>query len=159
MRRIATAQFSSNWSITRGTVDVRESGFWTYPVSGLASPCPLVVNAEGGSGDTMKHLERTGNATVLVNGFTGVLPVCRNRGIARTLKLQAIDYARSHGYRQILTSNHADNGPLLRVNEILGFQESSRKIRFEKTLTTWQVANERSLRFNRSERDECARPS
>jgi GNAT superfamily N-acetyltransferase len=107
----------------------------------------------------MKHLERTGNATVLVNGFTGVLPVCRNRGIARTLKLQAIDYARSHGYRQILASNHADNGPLLRVNEILGFQESSRKIRFEKTLTTCQVANERSLRFNRSERDECARPS
>lgn len=51
MRRIATAQLSGKWSITRGTVYDRENGLWPYPVSGLASPCPLVDNAEGGSGD------------------------------------------------------------------------------------------------------------
>lgn len=86
----------------------------------------------------MVHLERRADSGVLVNGFTGVLPAFRNRGIARALKLAAIAYAREQGYHQLLTGNHATNEPMLRVNDILGFRKTAAKVRFEKALREFE---------------------
>lgn len=83
----------------------------------------------------MSHLQRSNDPGVVENGFTGVLPAYRNRGIARALKLRAIVYARDHEYQEIRTGNHAANTPMLRVNEILGFRKTAAKIRFEKKLS------------------------
>jgi mycothiol synthase len=70
----------------------------------------------------------------LRNGFTGVLPEHRGRGIARALKLAAIAHARARGYRLLATGQHADNAAMLRVNERLGYRRASTRVRYEKEL-------------------------
>jgi len=57
----------------------------------------------------------------LAHGFTGVRRKYRGRGIATTLKVKTIEYARQHGYTEIVTENSTLNAPMLAVNEKLGF--------------------------------------
>jgi mycothiol synthase len=80
----------------------------------------------------MVQLWRSNLPDIVENGFTGVLSAYRNRGVARALKLASIIYARDQGYHEVRTGNHAMNGPMLRVNETLGFRKTAAKIRFEK---------------------------
>lgn len=58
---------------------------------------------------------------VLWQQLTGVLPEYRGHGIATALKLRTIEYARTHGYREIRTFNSSRNGPMLAINGRLGF--------------------------------------
>lgn len=97
-------------------------------------PEALILAKHGTEYIGMVHLARGGEPGVIENGFTGVLPTYRNQGIARTLKLRAIAYARDHGYDEIRTGNHSANGPMLRVNEILGFRKTVAKLRYERRL-------------------------
>ena len=66
----------------------------------------------------------------LRNGLAGVLPEYRRQGLATFLKLQAIDYARVRGYRQLITSNHSANRPMLSINEQLGYHKEPAWIHF-----------------------------
>jgi mycothiol synthase len=70
----------------------------------------------------------------LRNGFTGVLPEHRGRGIARALKMAAIAYARARGCRVLVTGQHAGNVAMLRVNERLGYRRSAERVRYERSL-------------------------
>jgi GNAT superfamily N-acetyltransferase len=59
---------------------------------------------------------------VLECRFTGVLPEFAGRGIGHALKAETVRYAIEHGYRELRTVVLADNVPMLRINESLGFQ-------------------------------------
>lgn len=54
-------------------------------------------------------------------GFTGVEREYRGRGLALATKVVALEYARSAGAREIFTSNHSVNAPMLAVNRKLGY--------------------------------------
>jgi len=58
----------------------------------------------------------------LMNGYTGVDRAYRGRGIARALKLKAIEYARAEGFEFILTGNDAENHRMLDINIRLGYR-------------------------------------
>lgn len=53
-------------------------------------------------------------------GFTGVEREYRGRGLALATKVVALEYARSVGAREIFTSNHSVNAPMLAINRKLG---------------------------------------
>ncbi|HEX8697159.1 MAG TPA: GNAT family N-acetyltransferase [Longimicrobium sp.] len=68
------------------------------------------LNVRGSDGET------------LVQGWTGVRPEERGRGLATALKLHAAAYARTRGYRRILTAPRWTNTASLRANEKVGFR-------------------------------------
>src|SRR5262249_47910804 len=70
----------------------------------------------------------------IYQGFTGVLREFRREGVALSLKLRAIDYARRHGYRFIRAVNHHLNLPMLILNEKLGFRRRFNYTTLEKCL-------------------------
>jgi len=70
----------------------------------------------------------------LEHGFTGVRREYRGRGIATALKLKTIEYAHTHGYREIVTGNSTLNAPMLAINQKLGFVRQPAKVEFVKRL-------------------------
>ena len=56
------------------------------------------------------------------NAMTGVLREYRGRGIAQSLKTLTIKHARDNGVSEILTQNDSENGPMLAVNQKLGYR-------------------------------------
>jgi GNAT superfamily N-acetyltransferase len=77
---------------------------------------------------------RGGVPDPLHQGFTGVLPSHRGRGIATALKARAAAWAAEQGYRRIRTDNSCLNGSMLRVNEKLGFRRVSEQVSMERPL-------------------------
>jgi GNAT superfamily N-acetyltransferase len=57
-------------------------------------------------------------------GLTVVTQAHRGKGLARALKLLALEYARSRGVDIIVTENHPENAPILGLNKMLGFHET-----------------------------------
>ncbi len=83
----------------------------------------------------LSTLERLGDSTDLVEaGVTLVHPEHRRRGVATALKLDAIAYAREHGYRSIQTDSNASNEPMLALNRALGFRPEPARITFRHDL-------------------------
>ena len=70
----------------------------------------------------------------LDQSFTGTHPDFRGRGIAETLKLRGINYARQNAYRQIRTNNDSANAPMLHINSQIGFRQGPTIIVFERRL-------------------------
>jgi mycothiol synthase len=68
-------------------------------------------------------------------GFTGTTREHRGQGIATELKRRAIEYARDHGYRFLITTNDAHNRAIVSINETLGFRRIRTQIYGEKRLT------------------------
>jgi RimJ/RimL family protein N-acetyltransferase len=54
--------------------------------------------------------------------YTGTRRHFRGRGIARALKYQSMAQAIDVGYTRVRTNNDADNPPILRINEEMGYQ-------------------------------------
>ena len=54
--------------------------------------------------------------------FTGIDPAARGRGLAKTLKHWTLATAQALGFERIRTSVESNNGPMLAVNEKLGFR-------------------------------------
>jgi GNAT superfamily N-acetyltransferase len=79
----------------------------------------------------MRDLNHPG---VLRQAVTGTHPAFRNRGIAKALKLQTIEFARTHGYTQIRTGNDSTNGAMLHINAAVGFKPASTTLIFERRL-------------------------
>lgn len=71
---------------------------------------------------------------VLHQGFTGVIPAYRGKGVAMALKMQTVKYARDHHYREIRTGNNTRNRPMLRINEAMGFVKQPVWVEYEKDL-------------------------
>jgi len=70
--------------------------------------------------------------SVLQQEFTGTDPDYLGRGIALALKLLTVEYARSQGFREIRTQNDTANGPMLHINDRLGFKREPGIILFER---------------------------
>jgi GNAT superfamily N-acetyltransferase len=68
------------------------------------------------------------------NGYTGVVPGYRGRGIARALKLKTIEWAREHGIHSIITGNDPNNEPMLAINQELGYQPLPADLEMVRTL-------------------------
>jgi len=54
--------------------------------------------------------------------YTGTARRVRGRGIARALKYESMGQAIEVGYTRVRTSNDADNPPILRINEGMGYR-------------------------------------
>jgi len=55
--------------------------------------------------------------------YTGTSRAVRGRGIARALKYESIGQAVEAGFPRVRTSNDADNPPILRINEEMGYRQ------------------------------------
>ena len=73
--------------------------------------------------------------TRLNTGLTGVRRSHRRMGIATSLKVKAIEYAKRYGAHDIETHN-ADTNPMYQINLDLGFRPCPAKLDYEKHLET-----------------------
>jgi hypothetical protein len=71
---------------------------------------------------------------VVWTGFTGSHPGYRGRGIARAVKLQSLAQAVALGIEEVRTDNDSKNGPMLHINEMLGYEPMPGFVSFEKRL-------------------------
>jgi GNAT superfamily N-acetyltransferase len=72
---------------------------------------------------------------VASNSYTGVARAHRGLGIARTLKLEQVEWAQQHGIQAIYTGNDGNNAPMLAVNIALGYEFLPALIELGKELT------------------------
>lgn len=75
-------------------------------------------------GDEMVGLAAVGYFALsnsMYNMGTGVLREHRGKGLAKTLKLYAIRFAKTYGADYITTNNDSENAPILAINEKLGY--------------------------------------
>lgn len=79
----------------------------------------------------LREIERPG---AIEQALSGVRREYRSRGIARTLKLQAIDYALCEGYEWVLARNHSTNPSMLELNRSLGFLPEREEVYVERPL-------------------------
>ncbi|GIL13339.1 MAG: GCN5 family acetyltransferase [Chloroflexota bacterium] len=64
--------------------------------------------------------------------LTGTLPEYRGRGIATLLKMRGVRFARATGYARIVAMNDPSNGPMLAINQKLGYVRRPAQIRLQK---------------------------
>jgi mycothiol synthase len=83
--------------------------------------------------DSWAHREAA-DPELLDQDYTGTRKEYRRRGIALTLKLCLIDYARRNGFRRIRTNNNSLNTPMWKLNEQLGFRKLSTTVQLERSL-------------------------
>jgi GNAT superfamily N-acetyltransferase len=69
----------------------------------------------------LAYLARRGERVGL-NWFTGVDREYRGKGIARTLKLRTVEWARENGLDWIYTGNEMSNAPMLAINIEMGYE-------------------------------------
>lgn len=70
----------------------------------------------------------------LQQGLTGVKRGYRGRGIATAMKVETVEYARAHQYRQIKTENEVHNAAMIVINDRFGFRRQPVWVTFLKTL-------------------------
>jgi mycothiol synthase len=56
--------------------------------------------------------------------YTGTARAHRNKGVATALKLWSMHAAKNAGINYLTTYNHAENAPILKINESLGFEKN-----------------------------------
>jgi mycothiol synthase len=66
--------------------------------------------------------------------LTAVTRAWRRRGVARALKAAQIDWARRHGYAELMTFNNAANDPMRRLNAELGYRLVRTDVRFHRPM-------------------------
>ncbi len=80
----------------------------------------------------VSELYRTQDPARLKTGITGVRRAHRRKGVAQTLKLSAVAYAKAAGAAEISTMNHRTNRPMLAINEAMGFAKQPAWITLQK---------------------------
>jgi GNAT superfamily N-acetyltransferase len=67
------------------------------------------------------------------SGGTATLPAYRSRGLAKVLKSVALRKAAAAGITNAITANDYTNGPMLAINDWLGYQEIDSEVSMLKT--------------------------
>ena len=65
------------------------------------------------------------DGTSAEHGMTAVTRAWRGRGIASSLKRAQIDWAKANGLDRLTTENDERNAPMRRINEALGYRETT----------------------------------
>ena len=109
---------------------------WVKNLDGPEYDPRAVVVAENAAGEWvgLTVLSFQEDTAIAWTNITGVLPEYRGRGLARALKLRAIDAARARGCTLILTENHEDNAPMRAINKTLGFVPDAPGVTYRKEL-------------------------
>jgi mycothiol synthase len=68
------------------------------------------------------------------NFFSGVASDYRGRGLGLAIKAEALQLARTAGFRKVSTHNDTNNAPILAINELLGYQRQPGDIGFTRIL-------------------------
>lgn len=114
----ATRSETGDPAIPRSVGAMRErlAGFELEPEA-----CFVALDGDAWVGYTLldPRLSRGGR---LEQGWTGVLPAYRRRGIATALKALGIGYARANGFRAIVTAPRRRNLPSLGMSTKAGFR-------------------------------------
>ena len=71
---------------------------------------------------------------LLQQDYTCTLKEYRRQGLALTLKLALVEFARQNHFRRIRTNNGSLNAPMWTLNEQLGFRRVSTTLQLEKSL-------------------------
>ncbi|MEF3274163.1 MAG: GNAT family N-acetyltransferase [Chloroflexus sp.] len=79
-----------------------------------------------------KHAE----PDVLMTGLTATRRRYRRRGLALALKVYALTFAKTAGYREVRTYNDSNNRSMLSINEALGFVKQPVSIEFVKDIVS-----------------------
>lgn len=72
---------------------------------------------------------------VVETGYTGVLREHRGRGIARALKLETLGQAADLGVEAVQTDNDSENGPIVHLNQMLGYRDIPGMVQLHKPIT------------------------
>lgn len=92
---------------------------------GLTLPEGLIIAADGDRWVGCTILQKTGNEGGLYTEYTGVLREYRGHQIALALKLLSIRFAKAYGAPYMTTKNDSTNGPMLAVNQKMGYTKVS----------------------------------
>ncbi len=92
--------------------------YWRHPDTDLEASVAALV---GDRPVAFSHL-RVAPGGRAVNDMTGTLRDYRGRGLATLAKRATLVNAASRGVELVSTDNHETNGPMLRVNEKLGYR-------------------------------------
>jgi ribosomal protein S18 acetylase RimI-like enzyme len=65
-----------------------------------------------------------------INYMSGVAAAYRGRGLGLAVKVEALRRAKAAGITEVLTENHTRNGPMLAINERLGYRRLPALIEF-----------------------------
>jgi mycothiol synthase len=104
--------------------------YWTDP---HLLPEAYFIALHKGQIASVSQLWRSSMGDVLYTGLTATRRDFRRMGVAMSLKLRAIDYAKqAGGIREIRTGNESRNRPMLSINEALGFVKQPAWISFVK---------------------------
>ncbi len=124
--------------------DVPRAGYFTPPsfdefatdfARGTHLPDAYFLAKIGDEYIGLSYLQKTdGNLCTLEVGLTGVRREYRRQGIAKTLKLRTLKYARQHGFLAIETGSDSTNEAILDLNESVGFRKTYAWVTFEKQL-------------------------
>jgi len=97
-------------------------------------PNAFFIALEGAEWVGMSCMFRVGETKELDHWSTGTRRAWRGRGIAQTLKVRTVRYARENGFATIRTDNDSRNAPMLAINDRLGFRRGAAQISMLKEL-------------------------
>lgn len=95
-------------------------------------PDTYLVALDGERWIGLNQLRPLADSRVVYNGFTAVLRAYRGRGVATALKVKNLRWALQQGYHEVRTWNSSLNGPMLAVNQRLGFVREPADIAMKK---------------------------
>lgn len=91
----------------------------------LIIPEGLIIAADGDRFIGCTIVQKTGGEGGLYTEYTGVLREYRGRQIALALKLLSVRFAKQYGAPYMTTKNNSTNGPMLAINQKLGYVKTS----------------------------------
>jgi GNAT superfamily N-acetyltransferase len=118
-------------------LDEWSRAFWRSPMVDDDASLAAFVEGELVS-MTMIRLDR--NSGRAMNNLAGTRRAFRGRGIATALKSQSLARAAELGATIVITDNEERNAPMLAVNARLGYRPFSRRIAWERCVTSRQGA-------------------
>ncbi|HEX7023168.1 MAG TPA: GNAT family N-acetyltransferase [Trueperaceae bacterium] len=111
--------------------EVWQERYWNHPNRSPESHFLAFARDELAGVSELRKSKEPGR---LDTGLTGVRRPWRRQGIALSLKLLAVAYAKRQGARIITTQNHTINRPMLSINEAMGFVKQPAWIRLKRLL-------------------------
>lgn len=106
--------------------------YWKWTAGPSFFPQGYFVALDGAECVATSQLFRSPIQGELRTGLTAIRRAYRRQGIAFGLKVMALEFARSQGYRRVITDNAGVNEGMLAINVALGFVRDPAWVRYVK---------------------------